>query len=307
MKSITFTCETLTPMFLNGADGATPELRPPAIKAALRFWWRALNGHLGLKQMKEQEAKIFGGSGENETGRSKLTIRIIPSANPLRIEERPLLPHRVEEPRYGNPSMAKAIIEGQTFQVKIGVLDNDILDVDKTKALFQLAVVLGGLGKRVRRGMGSIKITAINEDGKDLQSYKPISSLDEIQETIKHISSHFLKQGDAINNTYNGRMEMYPYIKQIQIGKTIQRNYKTILIQTGKTASDLLKKNGEKYEASLGHANRDSRFASPLYVTVIENENSYVTLVTTLNAAPPKTRNFTSTEIQKQFKSSVLA
>ncbi|OPX29474.1 MAG: type III-B CRISPR module RAMP protein Cmr1 [Candidatus Omnitrophica bacterium 4484_171] len=48
MKTITFECETITPMFLAGADGRTPELRPPSIKGAMRFWWRAMNGHLPL-------------------------------------------------------------------------------------------------------------------------------------------------------------------------------------------------------------------------------------------------------------------
>jgi len=33
-------------MFLAGADGVTPELRAPSIKGAMRFWWRACNGHL---------------------------------------------------------------------------------------------------------------------------------------------------------------------------------------------------------------------------------------------------------------------
>ncbi len=43
MRSITFECETITPMFLACADGKTPELRPPSIKGLMRFWWRAMN------------------------------------------------------------------------------------------------------------------------------------------------------------------------------------------------------------------------------------------------------------------------
>ena len=44
-KEITASLEIVTPMFLGGA--ATTEvadaIRPPSIKGALRFWWRALN------------------------------------------------------------------------------------------------------------------------------------------------------------------------------------------------------------------------------------------------------------------------
>ena len=71
MQSITFECEVITPMFLAGADGVTPELRPPSIKGALRFWWRALNGHLELSELKRIEGKIFGDTSR----RSNLIIR----------------------------------------------------------------------------------------------------------------------------------------------------------------------------------------------------------------------------------------
>ncbi|WP_124398070.1 type III-B CRISPR module RAMP protein Cmr1 [Thermaurantimonas aggregans] len=61
MKTITFTCETITPMFLSGADQRVPELRPPSIKGALRFWWRAMNGHLSLEELKQKKARFLGG------------------------------------------------------------------------------------------------------------------------------------------------------------------------------------------------------------------------------------------------------
>ena len=76
MEKITFDCEVITPMFLAGADGKTPEIRPPSIKGALRFWWRAMNGHLDLKELKRRETEIFGGAGENEGTRSKVIIRV---------------------------------------------------------------------------------------------------------------------------------------------------------------------------------------------------------------------------------------
>ncbi|OQY03686.1 MAG: type III-B CRISPR module RAMP protein Cmr1 [Bacteroidetes bacterium 4572_117] len=67
MKTITFHCKTITPMFLSGADGKTPELRPPSIKGAMRFWWRAMNGHLSLVDLKRKEGEIFGNGGTKAT------------------------------------------------------------------------------------------------------------------------------------------------------------------------------------------------------------------------------------------------
>ena len=67
-------CSIITSMFLSGADGK-PELRAPSIKGAMRFWWRAMNGHLSPEDLKRKETAIFGGSGEKD-GRSKVVIKI---------------------------------------------------------------------------------------------------------------------------------------------------------------------------------------------------------------------------------------
>jgi len=42
MYSVSFNLETITPLFMIGADGKTPELRPPAFKGMMRFWWSAM-------------------------------------------------------------------------------------------------------------------------------------------------------------------------------------------------------------------------------------------------------------------------
>ncbi len=75
MEKIIFNCETITPMFSAGADGRTPEIRVPEIKAAMRFWWRACNGHLSIEELRKKEAEIFGGSGEKE-GKSSFSMRV---------------------------------------------------------------------------------------------------------------------------------------------------------------------------------------------------------------------------------------
>jgi CRISPR-associated protein Cmr1 len=75
METLKFECETITPMFLGGANPETPELRTPSIKGSLRFWWRTINGNLSIKDLKEKESEIFGGSGKKE-GRSKIIIRV---------------------------------------------------------------------------------------------------------------------------------------------------------------------------------------------------------------------------------------
>lgn len=85
MKSIKFTLETITPLFIAGADGRTPELRPPSIKGMMRFWWRAYKyAQLSLlpqgkriEKLYELEGEIFGSSSKGGR-KSSFSIRIIP-------------------------------------------------------------------------------------------------------------------------------------------------------------------------------------------------------------------------------------
>ncbi|MDW8345848.1 MAG: type III-B CRISPR module RAMP protein Cmr1 [Bacteroidia bacterium] len=82
MKKVIFSFETVTPMFLGGADMNTPEIRVPAIKGALRFWWRAMNAHLVQKKndkwdysvLKQYETAIFGGTDPALQSRVKLRL-----------------------------------------------------------------------------------------------------------------------------------------------------------------------------------------------------------------------------------------
>src|SRR3990172_5820707 len=92
MNTIEFQCETITPMFMGSADPQECELRPPSIKGAMRFWWRAINGNLGLDELRKREAEIFGGSGEKEAERSKVIIKLhdIKEINEVKIS---LTPH----------------------------------------------------------------------------------------------------------------------------------------------------------------------------------------------------------------------
>lgn len=80
---VTFECEVITPMFLGNANPREAELRPPSIKGAMRFWWRAMNAGLPLGKLKRKETELFGGVPDNENkedekiGKSKVVISVI--------------------------------------------------------------------------------------------------------------------------------------------------------------------------------------------------------------------------------------
>src|SRR5262245_14457005 len=72
---LTLTCEIITPLFPASAIPGDCELRPAAIKGALRFWWRALNAHMDEDTMRLKEAQLFGAPDE-KIGRSRVRLTI---------------------------------------------------------------------------------------------------------------------------------------------------------------------------------------------------------------------------------------
>lgn len=295
MERVVFTCKVITPMFLNGADGQTPELRAPSIKGALRFWWRALNGHLPLtdtaysKGLKSLESEIFGGSGDN-VQRSRVIITVSQNG-PLNKKTCELVPHK--------PFMkGEAIIAETTFDVTLKIKDNPYLNKEKAIALFMLTCYLGGFGKRVRRGMGSVDIIAI--DGKK-EGIPGQIDLNFIHGLISKISPFYHIENDKIMFKYSGTSPAYGYVVSVQIGKEY-REYNSLLYRISDTTHKLKSRHPSSYDASMGHA-RGGRYASPIYASVIVGARP---IITTLNLAPGRDNHNDSLLVQEEFKSKIL-
>lgn len=287
-------------MFLAGADGQTPELRAPSIKGAMRFWWRALNGHLPLEDIKDKdgnlitkglqsrEAEIFGGVGAGQ-GRSKVLIRLSDVSVNTRSAE--LVPHK--------PFMKQeAIIEGEEFEVSLSLTRNlPEFSINHLKSLFELVCILGGFGKRVRRGMGSVHIMSSSSG----ESLPGLIDLAYIHKLIHQFTPFYTLSRESIDFNYSGRSPKFGYIKQIQIGDAKKEEE---LLNTISNATHKVKEqNGYAYDPSMGHAFR-GRYASPVYVSVIKG--SIKPIITTLNIAPDKNEHQASRLIQEDFKKRIL-
>ena len=221
MQTITFECEVITPMFLAGADGIVSELRAPSIKGALRFWWRAMNGHLSLDNMKKEEGEIFGSTSQ----RSKVIIR----ANMNEKEEgqlqksdalsgRDYLMYSVFPPM----NTKEAFLTGK-FEVHL--CSNDVSMLKNCAYCFWLLSNFGGLGTRSRRGSG--KFVIINYTGIDLGFSFNSNSNDLTQFTeylgngIQTIKKHF-------NVVENNNTTDFPCFKNCNI----------YVLSTGKSKSE---------------------------------------------------------------------
>ncbi len=188
MENIVFKCEVITPMFLAGADGITPELRPPSIKGALRFWWRALNGHryTTLEKLKKAETSIFGGTGDNSAQKSNISIKIsekniTPSSKPMPYEKTTSTIGGKE--RFVNilDYLLIGIYEFQNGLTREYIKPDGNFNIicqcwkEEYKAeILQSFLIMskyGGLGAKTRNGFGCFQISGIEEEIIDFSIY----------------------------------------------------------------------------------------------------------------------------------------
>jgi CRISPR-associated protein Cmr1 len=274
MQSITFECEVITPMFLAGADGSTPELRPPSIKGALRFWWRALNGHLPLGELKKLEGDIFGDTSQQSKFKMSFVDKDFQTSR-----EKPL-PHQDY-----STFKKEAINIKQRFEITFICRNEAIKNLIEN--LFPLCCVLGGFGGRARRGFGSVKITNGNYPTSLQDIYICLDNL---------VPNRFIRLEDKI--IYKALQKPdYPYIEEIEIG----RANANLLRSIGQATHDVNKKNGYDYGKAAGSAN--PRFSSPVYISAIATNRGLQSIITTLHHPNGNNRSY---DIQKQLKKEIV-
>ncbi|MGB5966713.1 MAG: type III-B CRISPR module RAMP protein Cmr1, partial [Spirulinaceae cyanobacterium] len=209
--SITFDLETVTPLFLAGADQQKAELRPPAFRGALRYWFRAIAGQYysnDLEKLRELEASILGDTTE-KNGASKIIIRLrnIPS-NFCTYE------HESSEKTGLNylwfsleMNSRKAIDAEIPFSVEFSTRPNPKYRKRQEKNLliaancFWLAVNLGGFGSRERRGAGSLRVKRITSQGLDERKLQGLPRFD-IKFKAKDIERYFSSQINKVQNNF---------------------------------------------------------------------------------------------------------
>ncbi|NMC58566.1 MAG: type III-B CRISPR module RAMP protein Cmr1 [Candidatus Methanofastidiosa archaeon] len=285
MKTITFECEIITPMFIGGADGQTPELRPPSIKGMMRFWWRALNGHLPFEELKKRESKRFGASNE-KIGRSKFNIRI-PNTE-LKEQKYPPFSHKKKKVKFNGISPHQKIFITLSSQYE---------SIKKYADILKVSLILGGFGKRARRGFGSVRILNIDNQPYNVE-YESINIL----KLINDISINQYKMGNGNKIELKDNITaQYPFLNEIQLGKEYN------------SWEDLLDKISEASHNhnfdSLGFVKNKKRLASPIYVSVVKtSDEKYKPIISTLNTAFEDGRKFNKKmqSEQNKFKEAIL-
>lgn len=247
MKKVTFKCEIITPLFLGEAKKGIVELRTPAIKAAMRFWWRAMHAHLSPEDMKKREGEIFGGGG-NKAQSAKFDIVLSDPNNPPVPYDYD--PHqgdsirKIEDINKGIGSGIQYLMytfflkkKGMYFRPNIQFdvtffFDNDNTHINQILASFWLLVFLGNIGERSRRGFGSFKVTDITDNERLIGNFNFTTyNLEAIRAGLTLIKSPTVFNSAAAtleNNTFS-----HIFYNEIFVSNTMQRTWKEALNDIG--------------------------------------------------------------------------
>ena len=159
MKSWSCKLQTITPLFMSGANQADVELRPPSFKNLMRWWYRAIKADLV-----EEEDFLFGSTTQTPKFRISLSHENLNTNDKYKIYE--------EKFKYigffpFNKKRQRSFINpGFSFDLKL--IFQPSLSIEQKKALFASLWAmfwLGGVGSRQRRGFGSISV----EDSKEVK------------------------------------------------------------------------------------------------------------------------------------------
>ncbi len=182
MQHVRLTLETVTPLFLAGAEPrGAPELRAPSIRGALRFWLRALLGGVmgdnDLDGLRQAEAGVFGST---DAGASPVVTRITNARCGNSVSFSQLAQWNSKS--YGLPGIAylffavrgtkrererQALPPKSRFELELGLragMNNQQDALSKAYASLWLLTHLGGLGTRSRRGAGSLQVTQVHRN-----------------------------------------------------------------------------------------------------------------------------------------------
>ena len=291
MKTIIFHCKILTPAFIGEAQRNAIELRPPAIKAALRYWLRAIRPQLCKEndfsemQYEYEEVGLFGGSRKEVKDNRlqevayKSAFSIIVQNIALTEGQQKLLPHKP------NSLPVPDFVSG-SFDIVFYYQKEQIRN--KLLSLMRIVSVLGGLGKRARRGMGAFQILRI--DGVD-NSYNREALIEDLNCISESTDNVFSPSGNTITSSFTPiKPPDYPFIEEINIGTTVFTN--NTLKTLAQATSDLNVQYGNVYANTMGSA-MGFRLASPVYTTIATLDGRTIVVITRLHNTKTQTPNST--------------
>lgn len=269
LTKLELTLETVTPLFLRGEDNNTPELRPPAFRGVMRYWFRAMLGGIvgdDLKQIRHYETMVFGSTDEG----SPIVIRISYD-QALRKEKVHVLPHK-------NQGARPAFKPQQIFNLSLLARPGTTPEIWQAAcASLQVLLLLGGVGLRSRRGYGSLRVVKSSDQNlvrifPDARKNWVQFIKDALASSVRHVEALVGRRTNLQNN-----LPKFPRLQKDSVVRLGSQDYATSIDAVKHLMSAMPKQN------FVGFAGPGSlRQASPLWARVINADGRYFLLMSVL-------------------------
>lgn len=275
MPSVGFACRAATAMFLHGASPRTSaELRAPPFKAAARYWLRAALADLPLDHLRKIEAETFGDTKRRgvsvsvgEWKRDQGSADTLPHKNGGQRGPSPRIPPKTEF----NIDLAAAPWVGD------GALP-------RAAAAMWIALHLGGVGLRSRRGAGSVVVTKIEP----AQS-GPLVQATDVQELATNLSAGLASALTTIRNgtgTQQGQQPAWPSLlgASIVVAPVQNAHDESAARRQIMLALRAFKDPAFGLPYSNGNQNIRGRHASPLWIRLVPLNGTFAAVYTFLRS-----------------------
>jgi CRISPR-associated protein Cmr1 len=179
-----------SPAFIHGHDPkGIAELRPPSIKGALRYWWRAVNwprirkaqgdNDKALQALWQEEGRIWGTVGSTEgkklAGGQGVFVFGMPNAaqvSHIRLADLRGMDYLMGQ---GLKESGDPLAPASEFSLTLAYSARQVNEADKAGVILALRAMglLGGIGSRSRKGFGSLQLTELTVDGNRIALGQP--------------------------------------------------------------------------------------------------------------------------------------
>lgn len=287
MPTLSLQLETVSPLFLYGANQQQPELRAASVRGQLRYWARAIWGarNATIADVRKHETALFGSTEQG----SPFTFRVREvEGNPIKkhiYDEIPMLPHKGKNPN------RRGI--GETAQFWLDIVSRPTLAFDdplwlEMRNVVSVWLLLGGLGMRSRRingGFDLVNYEPFEENMKPRWWNEPHETVQDLINVIKNQMNEVVPQNKAAPSS--GGLPKFPQLhpKHSQIIVCKQPFNRSADADIALFSSNLL--HHPKYHKKSVFGGISPRRPSPLIAqTRLVNNQVYIVL-TVMRSTPP--------------------
>lgn len=178
----------VTPMFLGGENqqADATQFRNASFKGALRFWWRALNWGrclqaepqpmAALKELHKREGDLFGLASDGKDSRQS-RVQIHSDLQGARIQKSDAVPAGIGY-LMGQGLKERTYLEGGDLTIRLSFKpDTSEAAIDSIEQAAIALGLLGGLGSRARKGLGSLALHKLDRPGQPVREFDTVERI----------------------------------------------------------------------------------------------------------------------------------